>query len=210
MPLLKVLLQLFVIHSEECKSSKGNSEVFCYLSKHLPDGYQHSFAEIIFSKILKFHFNFTCGSLVFTCVVLVQMRSCDGLQWAVKSCISNGIQWANIFAQVSLLIFEPWMMLTDIFKLWNRGWKFQLVWTMHPQCHQRYIVNKASAFPEALITYQQWTDLLRKISNNRMWSVWDTLLGASSLISVASQCLSFIVNWAMAIRLAICNYSIFS
>lgn len=42
----------------------------------------------MFTKILKFHFSYTCGSLVLTCVVLVQMHLCDGSHWAVKSLIS--------------------------------------------------------------------------------------------------------------------------
>ena len=70
--------------SEEHKSSRGHSEAFCYLCKQLHDGCQHSLTDIMVTKMLKFHFSFSCGSLDFAFVILAQMCWHDGLQWAVR------------------------------------------------------------------------------------------------------------------------------
>lgn len=140
--------------------------------------------------MLKFHFSFSCGSLDFAFLILVQV--CwhdDGLQWAVKSLILA--VWFNgqIFLHrcpCCLLNLESCLQISQSFshgtEAENFSWYEQcifcairgIMWTRH-----RLFMKHSS------MTYQQWTDLFQKVSNNRggdlygirwlwlgVWSVW--------------------------------------
>lgn len=193
--------------SEECKSSRGHSKAFCNLCKHLHDCCQHSFTDIMFTKMLKFRFNFRCGSLDFAFVILVQICWHGGFQWVATSPVLSAVGlngqiffwtgipatcWTLALAHRNLGLSAMEQRLKISVDRSNASSASSEVW-----CEQgisfSWSTHQTLANSEDICFRSSWAMV-------GVICVWDTLLVARSLISLACWCLSFIVDWMLAIR----------